>query len=438
MTGRAQGVCADVPLSSFVKVPFYEFPAREFRCLIRPQDKVLQGTPLLQHKGNPSVVIVSPVSGCVTRLMRGLRRVPEYVEIAPDECQQARVFPSLSGGCVSDVPREEIAARMLEGGLWPLIRQRPFGSIADPSICPGALFVRAMDTSPLAPDINIILQGCREEVVLGLSLVARLAGAPVYVCHGPEVDLGFSCGVTGVERVMFSGPHPAGNAGTHIHCLFPLSKGRRVWTMDIQDVIAVARFFRDGKADFSRVVAVAGEGVGADRRRHVRVLTGTLLENLTGPVAARARIIAGNPLWGVLRQADDGLGFSTTQVTVLPGAGTRRFLGWLAPVSRTPSLGRMFFPGGCRGKERFIDNDLNGSPRAIVLNDVYDDLVALDVLTFFLIKAILAGEIEEMERLGILECAPEDFALAAFACPSKTDIPALIACGLELMEKEGV
>lgn len=438
LAGRAQGEGVDLPLPLLVRVPFYEFSASVFRCLVRAQDRVLQSAPLLQKKDNPAVVVVSPVSGQVVRLVCGERRVVEYIEIIADARQEARVFETFATGRMSSLSGKEIRERLLESGLWPLIRQRPFDRIADPQAAVRALFVRAMDTSPLAPDINVIMHRRHEDVLTGLSLVARLTDAPVYLCHGPEADFCFLPDIPNIHRVVFKGPHPAGNAGTHIQQLAPLAKGCQVWTMDIQAVMAVSRLFREGVADFRRVVAVTGEGVSVEQRRYVRALTGTLLENLTGPVAPGVKIIDGNPLWGVLRAADAGLGFATSQVTVLPGAKNRRFLGWLDWVARTPSFSRLFLPSGLKPQERSIDADQNGSPRAIVLNDVYDDLVALDVLTFFLIKAILAGELEEMERLGILECAPEDFALAAFVCPSKTGLPAIVARGLELMEKEGI
>lgn len=426
------------PLASVIRLPLYEFAAQDFRFLVQPHDRVLLGSPLLQKKSNPAIVIVSPVSGQVTGIVRGQRRIPEYIEIESDIRQESVPPCPFSPERLPHLDRDEIVARMLEGGVWPFVCQRPFGSMADPSVLPQAVFVRAMDTSPLAPDINMVLQGREDDFLLGLSLVRRLTTGPTYLCHGPEADSRALGDSPGIERVVFSGSHPAGNAGTHVHHLFPLSRGRVVWTFDAQDVIAVARLFREGVFCPWRVVALTGEGLAQDRRGYIRAVAGTPLESLTGVIDPQTKLVAGNALWGVLRQNNSGLGFMTSQLTVLPGGSGRKFLGWLAPGGKAFSFRNLFLAAFLPGVRFKMEAGLNGGQRAIVLNDVYDDLVALDVLTFFLIKAILSGEIEEMERLGILECAPEDFALAAFACPSKTDIPALIARGLELMEKEGV
>jgi Na+-transporting NADH:ubiquinone oxidoreductase subunit A len=438
LTGEAGRQWRDCRIPSVVRVPFYEFTAQDFRFLVQPHDRVLLGSPLLQKRNNPALVIVSPVSGRVTGIVRGERRIPEYLEIKTDIRQETVTPRPFSPERLPHLDRDEIIARMLEGGVWPFVCQRPFGRMADPSVLPQAVFVRAMDTSPLAPDINMILQGQEDDFLLGLSLVRRLTTGSTYLCHGPEAASRAIGDFPGIERAVFRGPHPAGNTGTHVHHLFSLSRGKVVWTFDVQDVIAVARLFREGVFCPWRVVALTGEGLPPDRRGYVRVMAGTPLESLTGAINPQAKVVAGNALWGVLREKSSGLGFMTNQLTILPGGSGRKFLGWLAPGENLFSFRRLFLSSFLPGTFFKMEICLNGSPRAIVLNDVYDDLVALDVLTFFLIKAILAGEIEEMERLGILECSPEDFALAAFACPSKTDIPALIARGLELMEKEGI
>jgi Na+-transporting NADH:ubiquinone oxidoreductase subunit A len=238
-----------------------------------------------------------------------------------------------------------------------------------------------------------------------------------------------------VERVVFEGPHPAGNVGTQIHHLDPIRKGEAVWYLQAQDVLRVAKAFVDGVFCPDAFVAITGDG--AADKFYAKTVIGAPVAHLAGGLKDDVRVIAGNVLWGTDIGRDGAVGLYTDQLTVVPAGGRRQFLGWMMPgfdkYSFTPVYASAILPK----TEVSLDTDTQGSERAIVLNHIYDDLVALDVMTYFLIKAIRAGEIEEMERLGILECAPEDFALAAFACPSKVDVSGIVAQGLEMIEKDG-
>ena len=69
----------------------------------------------------------------------------------------------------------------------------------------------------------------------------------------------------------------------------------------------------------------------------------------------------------------------------------------------------------------------NGTVRQIPADDIYPT---------YLLKAILAGDIDKMENLGIYEVVEEDFALCEFVDPSKIEMQQIIRNGINLMIKE--
>jgi Na+-transporting NADH:ubiquinone oxidoreductase subunit A len=236
--------------------------------------------------------------------------------------------------------------------------------------------------------------------------------------------------------VVFAGPHPAGNAGTHIHHLDPVRKGETVWHVNAEDAARIGDLFLQGRPNFERTVAVTGEG--AAQRRYFRTVIGVPARPLLAAgLSDGSRVLSGSILRGTDIGPDGYLCFYDQQLTALPAGGERKFLGWIRPGWGAYSFTRTFLSALRKRGAVSLDTDLHGSPRAIVLNHLYDRYVALDVMTYFLLRAVIAGDLEEAERLGILECAPEDFALCSFACPSKTDVGGIIRQGLAQIEAEG-
>jgi len=263
-----------------------------------------------------------------------------------------------------------------------------------------------------------------------------LTDGEVHVCTAADVKSKALMGSQNVKYHRFSGPHPSGNVSTHIQNIDPIKKGDVIWYIEAQDVLRVADLFQKGEYPTERIVALTGEGV--QKRVYAKTIVGTSLNSLLeGSRLESMRCLTGSILTGREVTANGFLGFYDSQITVIPEGGQRKLLGWLMPGFNYYTFSHTFASAFFPKKEYSLDTDENGAGRAIVLNHIYDSVVSLDVLTYFLIKAIIAGDIEEAEKLGILECDEEDFALCTFACPSKIDVGGIIREGLEIIEKEG-
>ncbi len=435
ITGEPKQEIVDAPRPPFVGVCPTEFPGVKPRLAVSVDDRVKVGTPLFAHKKLTELQFVSPASGKVTAINYGPRRVIEEIIIATDNDYEHEAFPSFSLAEIRALDRDALVEGLMKGGMWPLLRQRPFGKIPLSTEAPKAIFVNAMNTAPLANDPNFSLDGKGEAFEAGVAALSRLSGK-TYVCaRGDRANAMFTQSQD-AECHQFSGKHPAGLVGTHITKLNPLNKGERVWHLNARDAVAVGEFLLGGRYPVERVVAVAGPG--CKEPRYVRTQLGVKIKDLVGDNVKEGeqRFVSGDALSGAARPADGFLGFYDDLATILPEGRDQDFLGWMSPGAGKPSISRVFL-SALFNKKYDLTTNLNGSPRAIVQSGIWDGLVALDVYPEFLIKATIAQDIDQMERLGILECAPEDFALCTYACPSKTEASKIIAEGLELMEKEG-
>ncbi len=412
-----------------------DFPSIKPNLVVKIDSYVKVGSPILCDRNHPEVVIGSPVSGKVIAINRGDKRVLLSIIIEADGKQDPEILPGYSKDQLSGLKREQVIEQLLKGGLWPVIRQRPFSKIANHSITPKSLFVRAMSTDPLSLDVDFVLNGKEEDFQYGLDVLKKLTNGKVHLCVSPDARSKALTQAKNVETHRFFGPHPAGNVSTHIHYVDPINKADAVWYVEAQDVLRIAKLFQHGVYSADRVVSVAGEGV--QKKCYAKTVIGAPISVLLqGSNLQGKRCISGSVLSGTNIGPNGFVRFYDSQLTIIPEGGKREFLGWLSPGFNKFTLSNTFFSALDKNREASLDADKNGSDRAIVLNNVFDRYVALDVLTFFLIKAIGVGDIEECERLGILECDEEDFALAAFACPSKTDVCGIIRRGLDLVEKE--
>lgn len=437
LAGAAQPKIVATPLPETVAVQPVDFRGVRPKPLVHEGDAVEVGTPVILDKNRDGVVWVSPASGTVKAVVRGEKRALLAVVIACDGKQTARQGNIVAPDEIASLSPSDIITRLKEFGLWPALRQRPFSHVADPNVRPKSIFVQAMNTEPLALDHDLIVGLDQIETFqTGLDLLKKLSDGNVFVCVSARSRSEVWNRLKRVHVERFDGPHPAGCVSTHIHHLDPIRKGDVVWYVHCQDVLRLARVFLQGRYDPSTVVAVTGPGVPENERVVKQTVVGAPAAFLAGGVHDGMRYISGSVLSGRDVGPDGHLGYFHTQLTVLPRGGRREFLGWLKPGFDKFSFSRMFLSALRRPAEVVLDTDLNGSERAIVLNDVYDRYVALDIMTFFLIKAILAGDIDEAERLGILECDEEDFALCSFACPSKTDVGGIIRRGLDMIYEE--
>lgn len=402
--------------------------------ILKPEKKegepVSAGEPLLRDKLNPMIKIAAPVSGILKEIVRGERRkILRVVVAAGPQIESVK----------KSVPPQDTADSIIESlagsGLWAMMRQRPYGIVPKTDITPRDIFVTALDTSPLAPDFGFILENQTDGLKKGVEILKKLTSGKVYVGRyaGSAVS-----DIPGAEMVDITGPHPAGNAGTMIANIAPVNKGETVWTLDGITLARIGRFFLTGNADFSTIVAVTGSEV--KKPGYVKTIVGApVSELLKGNVVddnRTHRIISGNVLTGIAVGHDGFLRYPYTQVTVIPeGDDVDEFMGWASLSPSKMSVSRSF-PGHFLKKIFKPDARLQGGRRAMIMSGEYDEVIPMDILGEYLIKAILSRDIDRMEQLGIYEVVPEDFALAEYVDTSKLELQHIVAEGLEYMRKE--
>jgi len=435
LEGEAKRELTRLPLVHAYALKPEDFPGVTPKLLVRVDDEVKVGTPLFFDKYRPQILFTSPVSGKVSAIVRGEKRKILEVVITPEAEQ---VYETFDVPAIEATDREQIKSLMLKAGLWPMIIQRPFGIVANPQDTPKSIFVSGFDSAPLAPDMNFVLENEAENLETGFALLGKLTDGKVY--------LGLKNGTSGVlnqvknaEIRLFEGPHPAGNVGVQIHHIDPINKGDVVWTVDVQHVAMIGRFFRTGRVDMSKIVALTGSETA--QPRYFCVITGLPINSIVRQKELRSqtekvRIISGNVLTGRRVEPEGYLGFYSNQVTVIPEGDTYEFLGWGMPRLNKFSVSRSYFSWLSPKKHYRLDTNMNGGVRAYVVTGLYDKYLPMDIYPLYLLKAILAGDIDKMENLGIYEVIEEDFALCEFVDPSKTEMQAIIRQGIDLMIKE--
>jgi Na+-transporting NADH:ubiquinone oxidoreductase subunit A len=434
-----------------------DYPGMRPRFAVQVGDEVRRGQPLFEDRKNAGVRYTSPGAGRIAAIHRGERRALQSVVLElgasersgnGDGAQRDADFAAFTGKPVAQLAPAEIRALLVESGQWTALRARPFGKVPPADSLPRSLFVTAIDTNPLAPDVDVALAGREDDFATGLAALVRLVeGRPVYLCRRRGSAIGErgvdggdgGGGLNGVEIHEFAGPHPAGTPGLHVHRIDPVGLGRIAWHIGYQEVAAVGHLVRTGRLDVGRVVALAGPGV--TRPRLLRTRFGASLDELTaGELAAgEQRVISGSILSGYAAAGPvhGYLGRVHNQVSVLPEDRERRFLHWLAPGAKRFSVLRLFASRFLPARTVDFTTDLGGGRRALVPVGAYERVLAFDLLITPLLRAMLAGDVETAEELGCLELAEEDVAPFTFVCPSKIDYGRVLRRMLNTIEREG-
>jgi Na+-transporting NADH:ubiquinone oxidoreductase subunit A len=397
-------------------------------------DSVKAGTSLFHNKYLPQVQWVSPVSGVVTAINRGERRRIFEVVVTADTQNLSEAFLKADP---LNLSAEVIKAELLKSGIWPVIKSRPFGIVANPSDQPKAVFISCFDSSPLAPDYDFVFKDEASTWQTGINALAKLSGGKIHLGLSSNKENKIFSQTRGVEFTLFNGPHPAGNVGIQIHAVSPLNKGEIVWTIGPQDVIMIGRLFLTGVYDSSRIVALSGSKV-KDPKYFQFWMGGALSTLLTDRIGKQnVRIISGNVLTGTAVTTDGFLGFYDAMVTVIPDGNYYEMLGWALPGLGKYSPSHTFFSWlGSKKKKFILDSNCHGEERAFVLSDEYEKVLPMDILPVYLLKAILANDIDSMEQLGIYEVIEEDLALCEYVCTSKIMVQSVLRKGINSMIKE--
>jgi Na+-transporting NADH:ubiquinone oxidoreductase subunit A len=406
--------------------------------VVKEGDSVKAGTPLFHDKRHENVIFTSPVSGEIVEIKRGEKRKLLEIKILSDKRVEHESFKKYSVSDINNLSTAEIKNQLLSSGVWPNLVQRPFGIVADPGVTPKAIHISAFDTHPLAPDYNILFKGQDQYFQVGIDVLKRLTPGVVHInTHSTsEISTVFSQ-TKRAEVNKFAGSHPAGCVGVQIHHLDPINKGQVVWTINPAGVIQIGKLFLNGIYDTSKLVAVAGSEL--KNPQYYKTYTGASVKKFLENNLANdhVRVISGNPLTGTAIGKEGHLGFFDHQVSVLPEGDYSEFIGWITPGKRKLSFHRAIglFSFLNPAKEREVDTNTHGEPRAFVQTGIFEQVTPMDVYPTFLLKSILAEDIDEMEALGIYEVIEEDLALCEFVDVSKHKVQEILREGLELVQQ---
>lgn len=427
LKGKAQQTTESVACPGEYALVPDDFTGVKPKVVVKEGDTVLAGDALFVDKLHPGVKFVSPVSGTVSCVERGDKRKLLSVRVKCDMKFEQKTFDTKS----------DVKALLLESGLFSFFRSRPYDVVANPEDKPKAIFVSAFNSMPLAQDFSYVLKGQEDAFQAGITALSKLAPVNLGVSSKQTEKALLECKDATVT--IFDGPAPAGNVGVQINHVNPINKGEVVWTMGAEEVIFVGRLMLTGKVDLTRTIALAGSEVKAPTYAKVKVgqKLSTLLENkLTD--GQSLRIINGNVMTGVKTSAEGYLAAHATEVNVIPeGDQADEMLGWIMPRFNTFSTHRSYFSWLLgKKKEYTLDARIKGGERHMIMSGEYDKVFPMDIFAGYLVKAIITGDIDRQEALGIYEVAPEDFALAEFVDSSKLELQRIVREGLDILRKE--
>lgn len=407
--------------------------------LVSKGDRVKLGQPLFVDKHHPGFAFCSPGVGEVVAINHGPRRVLHSVVVRLEDQASENVFyEPFSHNRILRLSRMEVAERLRETGLWTAFRRRPFNRIPEAGAVPRSIFVTAIDTRPLAADPRVVIREQAEAFADGLRVLPALTDGPVFLCTATNWDIQIPESGR-IRHVEFSGPHPAGLPGTHIHFLDPVGPDREVWHVGYQDVVAIGKLFGAGKLDFSRVIALGGSCVSNPRL--VRTRVGAPVNELVGACvdeSCHCRVISGSVLGG--RTAEGSLvylGRYHDQVSVIPEGGDRHLFGWTGVIPWRYSAARTFLRQAGHRHRFNITTAQNGRYTGMIPTRAFEKVMPLDILPSPLFRALLVKDADQAQALGCMELDEEDLALCSFVCPAKNDYGAALRINLLQIEKEG-
>ncbi len=445
--GEAELKIEKTIISEVISVKPTNFKNLTPKLVAREGDTVKAGSILFIDKYRPEIGFASPVSGTVEAVIRGEKRKLLEVRVKADKTTEYIKFNTPE---ISKATAQEVKQVLLDSGLWAAIKQRPYGIVANPKDEPKAIFVSAFSTAPLAASPEYALREDLEDEATNLQIAVdvlnKLTKGGVYVgVNGKTSSVSPLSKLKNIKLYGFSGAHPAGNVGVQINHISPINKGEIVWTIDPQFMVAIGKLFKQGIYDLTRTIAVAGNRV--ENPCYVTCLPGTQIKDLKFLFKEKeveifdqptgCRYISGNVLTGNNVGLDGSLDFFSNMVSVISEGNYYEMFGWAKPVRFGKfSFSKSYFSWLTPKKKYKVDTNTNGGVRAFVVSDVYGKVLPMDIYPVYLLKAILAEDIDKMEQLGIYEVIEEDFALCEYVCPSKVDIQEIISKGINIMIKE--
>jgi Na+-transporting NADH:ubiquinone oxidoreductase subunit A len=435
ISGEPEQVVRDGPSVRSVAIVGNDYVGMKPTMRIQEGDTVTLGQVLFEDKKNPGVVYTSPASGRVAAIHRGERRVLQSVviDIQGDEQETFDCYPEAE---LNSLGRQQVVDNLVKSGVWTALRTRPFSAVPAIDSTPSSIFVTAIDTSPLAADPAVVIKGREQDFANGLKVLSKLSDK-LHLCTAPSSGIP-GADMAGINHHEFSGPHPAGLVGTHIHFIDPVGEGKVVWHIGYQDVMAVGHLFTTGQIDVSRVISFAGPQVTKPGLVRTR-LGADLIAFCAGEMKeAENRIISGSVLSG--RKAAGAFGYLGryhSQVSVIREGRERAFIHYLSAGADRYSQMPIYMSALNRAKKFAFTSSTNGSERAMVPVGAYEKVMPLDILPTQLLRALIVGDTATAQQLGCLELDEEDLALCTFACVGKYEYGPILRDNLTRIEKEG-
>jgi len=434
LKGEAEKTLSNAPRSRTFAIRPIDFHLITPKMVVKEGAKVQAGDSLFYSKSQEEIKFVSPVSGTLTEIERGAKRVITMITIEADLQDTYKDFGSIDPDTMSP---EHLKNYLLNSGCWPFIKQRPYDVIANPDITPKAIFISGFNTAPLAADLNFTLRGKEKQLQAAVTAMSKLTDGAVHVSVGTGQDSPFS-GLKDISLHSFRGPHPAGNVGTQIAKLDPVNKGETVWTVAAQDLVIIGELIISGKFNAERVIALAGSSVKTPKYYNTKIgaEVSTFVYD-SGLSEDNSRLISGDVLTGTKISPKEHLGYYDNMVSIIPEGDDYEFFGWAMPVFKKISPSRALTFSWMFPKKKYnLNTNTNGEHRAFVLTGNYEEVFPMDIYPLQILKACLVKDLDAMEALGMYEVAPEDFSLTEFICVSKQPHQQIIREGLDLMYKE--
>lgn len=411
-----------------------DFPGIVPRAMVKEGDSVLAGQTLFVDKATERIHFVSPVSGTIVGVERGERRKLLRFRVKANETQEFKNFDVKN---LAQASADDVKNILLESGIFAFMRQRPYDVIANPNDTPKAIFISTFSKMPLAANFSFVAKGMEQDFKLGVRALARIAKVHIGIC--PEQINSELLPIEEAEVSVFDGPNPSGNVGVHINHISPVNKGEVVWTMGAEMLVVLGRLLRTGKLLLTRRIAVAGACIKAPQ--YVETIMGAPLADLLKnqlSATEHVRIINGNPFVGYKSNINDFLGAFSTELCAIPeGDNVNEAFGWIAPRLNDFSTSHSYFSWLLGKKHAYnLDCRIKGGERHMIMSAEYERVFPMDIYPSYLIKAIITGDIDRQEALGIYEVAPEDFAVAEFIDSSKLELQRIVREGLDVLRKE--
>ena len=437
--GSPAEVIVDSKKSRSVAILGDDYIGMKPTMLVEEGDTVKIGQPLFEDKKNPGVIVTSPAGGKVEAINRGERRVLQSIVIEIFQAEDSIQFDNFSVDTLTNCSPDAVRDQLTESGMWTSFRTRPYSKVPTIKSLPANIFISAIDTQPLSPNPETIINLSKEDFDFGLLVLKKLVDCPIHisVCENSLLEIQED---EQLKTHTFSGPHPAGLVGTHMHFISPASLTNVNWTIGYQDIIAIGKLFKTGQICNQRIISLAGPQVNSPS--YVKTRVGACTDEITaGELTQREnRIISGSVISG--REAIGPyayLGRYHNQISVVaePNSKDREFMNWLTPGPRKFSKMPLFLSSLFPKKVFKFKALMNGSDRPIVPIGSYEEVLPLNILPVMLLRNIVLLDTEKLQALGGLELDEEDLSLCSFVCPGKYDFGSLLRAGLTKIEVEG-